>query len=1118
MNADVEIPSDFNKRAFIKHFLVVFLPLIILIGGFLMMLHRADVKTEIAVIESEQRVHVALELEAVTRDFSSVATDLMYFSKYHELVQLVNKSEDLDLEDLKDEFLLFSEQKKIYDQIRFLDETGREVIKVDSENERCYLVPEGRLQSKAHRYYFKETMKLNRGELFISKFDLNMEEGKIEQPVKPIIRFGTPIYDRNNEIQGVLVFNYLGAELIHNFLKAAPAPYERVSLLNHDGYWISSPDLKDEFGFMYEDKKDRTFANVYPGVWEQMLEADSGQFYNAGGLFTFVKVYPLLEALKRESGSDITKRHKGHYWIIASHVPEEVLTGILRTSLGKYLKIFVPLFIVLSAGSWFFTKVSISKKQAEDVLRQSRYDLGERVKELTGLYSLGELIEKVKDMPELFQILIKDIIPPSMQFPDKTISKIEFAGKEYGGEKEFKSKLCAPIMVMGKQKGEVCIGYTKDLPFIEHFEQKLVNGYAEQLGRIIERNEAEEALKESEKSLAKSQQIAHLGNWDWDIVTNDLWWSDEIYRIFGAKPQELEATYDAFLSFVHPDDRELVESSVNDTLSKRKPYSIDHRIVLADGAEKVVHEQGEVLFDGEKPVRMVGIIQDITDFKRAYEGMNKAKEAAIEANRAKSIFLANMSHEIRTPMNAILGFSELLEDMVEDEEQKEYLAAVSSSGKTLLRLINDILDLSKIEAGKLELHYNAVDICSIFNEIKQVFSEKIKHKELVFLMEIDPSLPRGVLIDEVRLRQVLLNLVGNSVKFTHTGHIKLAASYVETLGKKSTINLIFSVEDTGIGIPKDQQELIFEEFKQQGVQIASKYGGTGLGLAITRRLVKMMGGEVFIDSKPGKGSTFSIIIKDVEIVPLEQAVQSDEEAGMDYIKFNDASVLVADDVDFNRDLLEGFLKDKGINIIEARDGKEAVELTKLHRPDLVLMDVKMPKMNGYEAAKVLKDDEDLKTIPIIILTAFAMKESEETFKSTSGDSFLTKPVSKRDLIIEMMRYLPYYTSKVPPDEIKEKEERIESLAPEIKDKLPELLGTLKTEMLNNWNDVNKTFIIDEIEEFADKIKKLGEKYSLDIFTDWGDALLKQSRSFDMERLPGTLNHFPKLIEKLEGLV
>ena len=298
-------------------------------------------------------------------------------------------------------------------------------------------------------------------------------------------------------------------------------------------------------------------------------------------------------------------------------------------------------------------------------------------------------------------------------------------------------------------------------------------------------------LKENESRLLNAQRIAHLGSWDWDIVKNTLYWSDEVYRIFGLTPQEFGETYEAFLNSVHPDDRRFVKKSVDAALYDKKPYSINHRIVLPNAAERIVHEQAEVIFDETgKPIRMVGTVHDITDLKQAEELLKKynreleekvkertedlrtAMVQAENANKAKSDFLANMSHELRSPLSAIIGFSEMLHDRLFgelNEKQEKFINYINSSSRHLIGLINDILDISKVESGKMTLELDTFPLKGLLEGALIMFRERAMKRNLVLEMEIAPDADIRVEADERKLKQVMFNLLSNAVKFTPGG-------------------------------------------------------------------------------------------------------------------------------------------------------------------------------------------------------------------------------------------------------------------------------------------------------------------------------------------------------------
>ena len=380
------------------------------------------------------------------------------------------------------------------------------------------------------------------------------------------------------------------------------------------------------------------------------------------------------------------------------------------------------------------------------------------------------------------------------------------------------------------------------------------------------------------------------------------------------------------------------------------------------------------------------------------EALAIARKKADEANEAKSEFLANMSHELRTPLNAVTGFSELLTSMVSDPKQQTYLDAIKAAGRNLLTLINDILDLSKIEVGRMNIHYAPVDLASIFMEIEQIFNIKIKEKNLDFSSTRSSGFPDWLYLDEIRIRQILFNLVGNAIKFTDAGYVKISAE--STPKGENSIDLTLSVEDTGIGIFKQEQERIFNSFEQQSNQDTAKYGGTGLGLAITRRLVELMGGHLSVSSAPGKGSRFDALFFDVKMASSESRVLESGRVTLENVKFNRNRVLVVDDIESNRVLLKEILSKVNLEVSTAKNGQEAILLTNELKPELILMDIRMPVLSGFEAVEKLKARKESAHIPVIALTASSTRRDRTHAIRQGFDGFLTKPISFDRLITE----------------------------------------------------------------------------------------------------------------------
>ncbi|WP_017719628.1 MASE1 domain-containing protein [Kamptonema formosum] len=424
----------------------------------------------------------------------------------------------------------------------------------------------------------------------------------------------------------------------------------------------------------------------------------------------------------------------------------------------------------------------------------------------------------------------------------------------------------------------------------------------------IGRQKAEVSLRESKASLANAQRIAQLGNWDLDLADRRLSWSDEMYPILGLVRTALPPSHETFLRAVHPDDRQRVWASIQTAISQKKPYSIDCRIVRPDGTERIVHEQVEIILNAAgEATRLTGTVQDITERAKAEE-FRLAKEAAEEANRAKSAFLANMSHELRTPLNAIIGYSEMLQEEAEDLGEQEFtddLKRINSAGKQLLALISDILDLSKIEAGRMDLHLETFQIQTLIEEVvftigplveKNANTLEVYCPEDIGCMHADPT----------KVRQALLNILSNAAKFTEGGTIRLAVSAqaVDSLAERRISSyqgdggfrpdkplspahpitpttspsswIVFRVTDTGIGMTPEQIAKVFQPFTQADSSTTRRYGGTGLGLTITQKFCQMMGGDIAADSQLGKGSTFTIRLPATVSAPLTQTpVKSD---------------------------------------------------------------------------------------------------------------------------------------------------------------------------------------------------------------------------------------------------
>ncbi|MEW6006508.1 MAG: ATP-binding protein [Stygiobacter sp.] len=491
-----------------------------------------------------------------------------------------------------------------------------------------------------------------------------------------------------------------------------------------------------------------------------------------------------------------------------------------------------------------------------------------------------------------------------------------------------------------------------------------------------------------------------------------------------------------------------------------------------------------------------------------------AKAEAEQANRAKSIFLANMSHEIRTPMNAIIGFSDMLYSSLTDEKNKKRVDAIRSSAKVLLTLINDILDLSKVEAGKLTLAPEPINVVNLAEEVEVMFLQKISQKHLNFMIEMESDIPSLLLLDGLRLRQVLFNLIGNAVKFTEKGHVILILD--KKVRGENLIDLIISVEDTGIGIPEDEQKIIFEPFTQQKEQSAKKYGGTGLGLAISKRLIEMMGGEIKLKSEVGKGSTFTIFIPSVQIVEGEPAVTKEKMFDPSQTIFEKGKVLIVDDNKTNRDLLLDLLENSELQIFQARNGKEGIEIANKELPDVILMDLRMPVMDGIDATKILKSQESTKHIPIICITASTKLMLKDNLDlHYLFDDYLLKPVKLSELVDILKKHLKFTSKNGKNGDLKK--QILTEFRDDQKKILPKLKSILTSEFIPRFEEILKSNLINEMEQFGLDLEKLGNEYSFAFLSQYGAEVASQAEMFEIEKLEITFAKFKNILELLEEM-
>ncbi|MGX9462588.1 PAS domain S-box protein [Shewanella sp. A14] len=520
-----------------------------------------------------------------------------------------------------------------------------------------------------------------------------------------------------------------------------------------------------------------------------------------------------------------------------------------------------------------------------------------------------------------------------------------------------------------------------------------VVGYLGVAVNIDQMLKQQEELVSASNQLSKAAEVAELGIWDFDLVTDGLHWNERMFAMYDY-PLALEdegLSYQHWKQRVHPDDIEMAELALQQAITLHATYEPTFRIIIHSGQIRYIQAGAQISYDkAGNAVRVVGINRDITEQRELEQTLRLAKQAADAASAAKSAFLANMSHEIRTPMNAVLGMLQLIQHSDMSRQQADYVTKAEIAAKSLLGLLNDILDYSKIDAGKLELDLHPFQLETLMRELAVMLAASAQSKHLEVIFDLDPAIPYLIEGDELRLRQVLLNLAGNAMKFTSEGHVIVSVSCNKF--DKNQVGMTISVADSGIGISQEQGNKIFQGFVQAESSTSRRFGGTGLGLAITKRLVELMGGELALTSHVGEGSRFWFDLTFNIVEANNNAVNIDLQG---------CNVLIVDDSKMSRKILSKTLMAHGAYVNEAHNSKQAINLIdqSLHATnhyDVIIMDWRMPDMNGLETANHIQAMFSAGKAPaIIMLTAYGAEVMEQTkqYRQQPFVSMLTKPVT-----------------------------------------------------------------------------------------------------------------------------
>ena len=542
--------------------------------------------------------------------------------------------------------------------------------------------------------------------------------------------------------------------------------------------------------------------------------------------------------------------------------------------------------------------------------------------------------------------------------------------------------------------------------YVPHRINDKVVGFAALIFNITERKLAQEALKASEERRKVATDSGRVAIWEVDLKTNRLIWDDNCFLLYQIDKEEFNGTFEQWAGSIHTEDLDAVVQSFQKTVLGVGKYNPTFRISWPDGTFRHIEAHGEVLKDKDGvPDRFIGTNWDVTDRKRSEEAI-RLSEASESANLAKSIFLANMSHELRTPLAGIMGMVDLALGRAMDSKQIDWLNKSKQSALHLMSVINDILDISKIEAGNLTLEERNFSVSNVLGDAIQMVEDMARGKRLALKLEMDPAAPDLLCGDALRLKQIALNYLSNAVKFGERGSVTLRTQLVEQ--NENSVMLRIDVIDQGMGVSAELQDRLFQSFTQADNSTTRKFGGTGLGLFISRRIARLMGGDTGVISHQGQGSTFWATVRlrcAAEVRQANANLQDFSPKELLKQRLSGHHVLLVEDDEVNQEIGVLLLEAVGLVVDVAKNGREAVEKAESGSYAAILMDIQMPLMNGLDATRAIRLLPDFQSTPIVAMSANAFNEDREISLDAGMNDHIGKPVLPDILYSTLLRWM-----------------------------------------------------------------------------------------------------------------
>jgi signal transduction histidine kinase/CheY-like chemotaxis protein len=888
-----------------------------------------------------------------------------------------------------------------YDSVRLLNLAGQETFRYNwmGGAQPVKAVPEELLQNKAGRPFYRETLSASPDAAVYSPLDLDVTNGQIERPLKPVIRISGQIVGPDGRPRALLVLNYFGSDLLRE-LKTYSSTDSQMMLLNEDGFWLSNPDEKAEFTFEAPERKRANLKEQDPVLWKTINVKKEGWFEHNGSLYNYRTIEPVSSAMEYPPIRMPIQDENRLRWILLSKVPNAVVWRYASEISAAIWFAAGGMMLTLGSLVWLgITSIQRRKHALKEVLKVEGLLTNVIENSPNGLFVL-EAVRNGENRIVDFQLKLGNKSADSLLNGGLEEMRESSYLKAYAGLETHNFDRYVDTVETGRASSfEYYYGRTPPARWFFARVAKMSDGVIVNFTNISKRKTAEEQLRQSERLLRLAGRMSKVGGWTIEFPDKTVQWTEEVYHIH-EKPLDYQPTFEETLKFYPPGDRETVLAAFEACCRDGTPYDLEVEFVTAAGRRMWMRTMGEADFFEGKLQRVFGTFQDITPSKTALVELQRSRERLMEslaqeqelsrlalaAEKAKSEFLAIMSHEIRTPMNGVIGMTSILADTPLTDAQRDCVNTIQTSGEALMTVINDILDFTKIESGKMDLEERSFDLRQCIEDAVDLFVAGIRKKQIEAAYLIAPEVPAQLVGDSIRLRQILTNLIGNAVKFTEKGEITINVEC--TKRDEKGFHLQFSVSDTGIGIPKEGIAKLFQSFQQVDTSTTRRYGGTGLGLAISKRLAELMHGSMWVESIPGEGSTFFFtVVLDAVSMAGSVDIQSHSET------LKSSSVLVVDDNDTNRHILGLQLKAWGMVPTLVTSGSEALQEINRQKFDVVLTDLQMPEMDGVALATRI---HEISEVSIILLSSSGQSEIGESGKLFQFQ--IPKPIKQSQLL------------------------------------------------------------------------------------------------------------------------